>query len=939
MTSQRHEEIKKLFLSVCELDEAGRASFLDQACRDDPELRSEVESLLRHHLPDTIIEAPVPARQSGGHADGGAPQVLAEPVAPDLTPVPVAEPQPRFSAGTIIGQRYRIVGLLGRGGMGEVYRADDLKLQRTVALKFLAHDRVSDPAWLARFQNEVRLSLKITHPNICRVYDIGEAEGEVFISMEYIDGENLASLLRRIGRLPPEKAVQIIRQICFGLAAAHARGILHRDLKPANIMLDSRGDVRITDFGIAVLAEPASQGATLIGTPAYMAPEVLAGEPSSVASDIFGLGLLMYEIVTGKEAFGGGGLLQRAKRPPVIPPSRWVENLDPAFERLILQCLQENPRERPASVYQVLAGIPGTDPLGAALAAGELPSPTLVAAARTGAARPTLVLASFGSGLLGLALVVVLANRTFLLPQAGLTRAPAVLEDKAEDAIRRLEGTQEVRGRSNGFFVEPNCLEWFRGGADRSRSWRSVFSDPQRSPVYFEYQTGENVAHPRGPLQRPGVSRFTPPPAGATTIRLNPAGQLQAFSEVLDRPVLESPSRQPPDWRSAFELAGLRMSDFQSAPPVRQPPLFADGNLAWTEVRPADSSAPLWVEGAALHERIVFFDLVRPWEQEPHRAGIADAVARGQVIASQARYLLFLVSLAGGLLLARRNLRLGRGDRRGAWQLAAFMLCLEIVQWIVQTQHTADLLMEAHSLIGGLRYAVFEAVIIWCFYIALEPYVRQFWPHSIISWSRLLVGQARDPLIGRDVVIGVAIGIGIVLLQQVTVLLPSLTGLPPVPLLPAGGYELGTLAGTGFKLHVLIGSLQTAVLVGLVLALLMLLLRVVLRIPWIAGFAFLVTTTALSVVAFQTTMAFSWIAGAIIAIGMALTLVRVGLLATIASLFATYLLISLPMTSDFYSWYGGSAAFGLLALAALLSLGLYLSLPGKSRPGPDVPVM
>ena len=148
--------------------------------------------------------------------------------------------QARFTAGTLLAERYRIVGLLGRGGMGEVYRAEDLKLGQPVALKFLPDGHGEDDRRLARLLNEVRLARQVSHPNVCRVYDVAEVDGMHFMAMEYVDGEDLSSLLRRIGRLPHEKALEISRQICAGLAAAHEQGILHRDLKPANVMIDGR---------------------------------------------------------------------------------------------------------------------------------------------------------------------------------------------------------------------------------------------------------------------------------------------------------------------------------------------------------------------------------------------------------------------------------------------------------------------------------------------------------------------------------------------------------------------------------------------------------------------------------------------------------------------------------------------------------------------------
>src|ERR1700759_682008 len=178
----------------------------------------------------------------------------------------------RFIAGTLLGGRYRILGLLGRGGMGEVYRATDLALGQSVALKFLPEEASRNQRILERFHGEVRVARAVSHPNVCRVYDIGQVEGMPFISMEYVDGEDLASLLTRIGRLAADKAVETARKLCAGLAAAHDRGVIHRDLKPPNIMINKRGEVVIMDFGLAAIAGELTGAEARNGTPAYMAP-------------------------------------------------------------------------------------------------------------------------------------------------------------------------------------------------------------------------------------------------------------------------------------------------------------------------------------------------------------------------------------------------------------------------------------------------------------------------------------------------------------------------------------------------------------------------------------------------------------------------------------------------------------------------------------------
>jgi serine/threonine-protein kinase len=284
-----------------------------------------------------------------------------------FVPSPPAE---RFAPGTLLAGRFRLVAALGRGGMGEVYRADDLTLGQTVALKFLPPHLADDPDRLASFRKEVAVARQVSHPNVCRVYDLAEVDDQPFLTMEYVDGEDLASLLRRIGRVPEDKATAIARDLCYGLAAVHELGLLYRDLKPANVMLDGKGKVRLTDFGLVTTAEDLGAQGHRSGTPAYMAPEQLTGNEVTARSDLFALGLVLYELFTGKKAFPGTD----RDTPPSMPSSH-LPGLDPAVEQAILRCVERDPKDRPASALAVAAALPGGDGLAAALAAGDTPAP------------------------------------------------------------------------------------------------------------------------------------------------------------------------------------------------------------------------------------------------------------------------------------------------------------------------------------------------------------------------------------------------------------------------------------------------------------------------------------------------------------------------------------------------------------------------------------
>ena len=270
-----------------------------------------------------------------------------------------------FAPGHVVAGRYRMINLVGKGGMGEVFRVQDLTLDQEVALKFLPDDLAADPQRLALFHKEVRVARQVTHRNVCRMYDIGEVDGRYFLSMEYVRGEDLSSLLRRIGRLSEGRGLEIASQPCAGLAAAHEQGVLDRDLKPTNIMIDENGDVRISDFGLAgAVGEMDNVGS---GTPGYMAPEQLKGQDVSIKSDIFALGLILYELFTGRKVFDAKSLdeLLKAHADSSIPsPSSAVRDLSHETERAILQCLDQDPARRPDSALALSVMLPGRNRAG-----------------------------------------------------------------------------------------------------------------------------------------------------------------------------------------------------------------------------------------------------------------------------------------------------------------------------------------------------------------------------------------------------------------------------------------------------------------------------------------------------------------------------------------------------------------------------------------------
>jgi serine/threonine-protein kinase len=837
---------------------------------------------------------------------------------------------PRFKPGDqIAGQRYRIIARLGRGGMGEVYSADDLKLREAVALKFLPPHLTDDPGWLARFHNEVRVARRVSHPNVCRVYDYGEEAGQPFLSMEYVPGQDLAALLRQVVRLPEPKGVEMARQLCLGLAAIHARDVLHRDLKPSNVLLDGRGQVHIADFGLAAHAQDVAAAAVREGTWAYQAPEQLAGTGVSDRSDLFALGLVLYELFTGERAFPAAnpGELQRLyKAGAPTRPSRHVRNLDPAVERTILACLEMDTRARPASALAVARLLPGADPLADARAVGATLAPDVVAAAgKAGGLRPVAAGACLAATLTGLLLVALLSEATGAWP-LDPEAPPEQLAADARVVLRELGYGQEFYQRTDS--GRAYRAFGFARGAGAGQPYAFWY---RASPVPL---IADHIIPDRnwpGDLSEGIVSLDDPPvqAAGMTAVRLDVRGRLLEFRAVppadAERQGAAADGRGLIQaWAPVFaKLSGCDLTGgFTEVSSASVPPVYADRRVAW---KPAGGGAKEGVERveAGFHQgRPVYFQVIPGPSESERTAGNRGAAAwafTGGFITVE-----YFVVLAAAALAAWHNVRRGRGDGRGAWRLAAFVFAAEMLQGLLVASHVAGL-AEVSLLSMRLARACGIAACVGVLYLALEPHVRRFWPEGLISWTRLLAGRWRDPLVGRDLLLGVLGGVAVRLVQELNVGVPSWLGLPSVRLLPPRDLPLlGGRKAAGQLLTDTVSALQ----IGLILVLSLLLLRVVLRSPRLAGGVYVVSSTLL----FAPTSghpSVSWLLTGMGAIIIVLVVLRLGLLAGVVLHFVLYVLIHFPVTANLEAWYAGSGLFALAAVAGLAVYGYFTSLAGR----------
>ena len=461
-------------------------------------------------------------------------------------------------------------------------------------------------------------------------------------------------------------------------------------------------------------------------------------------------------------------------------PSSIVSDLDPAVERVILRCLEKDPEKRPASALTVAAALPGGDPLAAALAAGETPSPELLVAAGESVAVPVVpALAMLAAFFLALVLGVVAGSRGSVVSQLPMAIPRDALADRASLILKKLGQGSGVADRATGFHFDGDYLRWAQKNGPPA--WWTDLRIGRPAALIFWYRTSPEALAPSSPASR--VTARDPPVMlpGMQQLFLDTEGRLVEFHSVPPAIALENPASDAP-WPALFEAADLDVRTFTPASPKWLPPVFADATAAWEGPMPGRADMRVRIEAASYRNHPVSFQIVWPWTEPPR----TDASQRTglQRLTDATSIAIWVAMLAGAVLLARRNLRANRSDRRGAARLAIGMTAASIAVNLLGATHVANPSIERMQIAGALAFGAFTGGMMWIYYLAIEPYARRFWPDALLGWTRLLSGHVRDPRVGRELLIGLVFG-AVGLLIDLAKLVPMALGWR-IPGLPFG---------------------------------------------------------------------------------------------------------------------------------------------------------
>ncbi len=621
-----------------------------------------------------------------------------------------------------------------------------------------------------------------------------------------------------------------------------------------------------------------------------MAPEQLAGKEVTTKSDIYSLGLILYEILTGKRAFEASTLPELIKlreQGTITNPSTLVRDLDPLIERVILRCLEIDPAKRPVSALQVAAALPGGDPLAAALAAGETPSPEMVAAAGAKEGmRPRVALVLLAIVALGLVASLLIAESTQLVNRVTLDSPPEVLATRAREIVGRLGLPADAAAdAAYGFEINGGYLNYVQTHDKSPTRWETLAKSGLPAMTFW-YRQSPNPLFAQeffGPGAVGGGQVYPGDPAMDTTamalVVLDTTGRLVRFEVV--PPEKSAPVQNAKTPRLGRIFCGQRVeyrgvSSGRAGVGAAGADGFAagmDGNFAGASGR-ADSGGSGGVSRPAG---------VLPNDLSVDEAGrdTETAMTRQQKVASVLIVLLILTVFVGGVALARWNIKADRADMKGAARLGAFVFVTFLVLWVLSTHHLPNFL-EAISFLVAVASAALRTFFAMVLYVALEPFVRRREPQTLISWTRLLAGKLRDPLVGRDLLIGAVYGVLLFVVEASdNFLLPLFGKLPPIP----GGVSTESLLGLRHALAQVLLYVLGQTIDSLGIFFMLFILQRILRSAWIAAIVVAAAGTVLSLG--SNSSEYPWISAVFLVVlylSFLLVLKRFGLLTLVVGL-------------------------------------------------------
>jgi hypothetical protein len=575
------------------------------------------------------------------------------------------------------------------------------------------------------------------------------------------------------------------------------------------------------------------------------------------------------------------------------------EGMDPVVERLIRRGMERDPNARPASVAQLALALPGGDPLAAALAAGETPSPEMVAASGSKEGlRPAVAWGLLAFIIVGLLAIVAMSNGSMLHRRIPFENSPEILAERSRQFLKKAGYPEKLAYSAYGFMNNADLLSYIEKSDETANRWK----DLDAKAILFWYRQS-----PRALGVFESVAWNTPPLqfSGEVLIMLDTEGRLVSFRAVPAKVQSFSGAAVAPDWTVFFAEAGLDPSQWKPVDPQWRPPSYADSRSAWQGSSPNRPSAPVRIEAAALQGKPISFEIIDPWTQAEQR-GLTQQYSRGTFYLVGLGWLLVASTIAGGVFFARRNLRFGRGDRRSATRLALSVIGLSILAWVFQVPQVS---------LTNLFTLPYLAGLLWIFYIAIEPFVARRWPQILVSWTRLLSGEWRDPLVARDALIGSAIAILMQCLDRFSrYLVPSWLGY--AELASPIAFSFDSVKGPRF----FASDFLRAIVVGIFFAVLMIcflfIMRALLRNQKAAIAASLLFFALLDGFGNPWSFAIRLVLAAI----YIFVLMRFGLMAVALVTSTKFILEGFPTTLDVSAWYFG---YGFAALAILAMIVLY----------------